>query len=348
MIGILLPLLLAQQVKLPPAAEIRPLMSTAVPDRDHLTLENILQSVEKHYPPLRVALLEAPIAEADYLAAQGRFDLVLRSFVDTNSLGFYESRRFDVSAEQPTALWGTSFFSGYQTSGGSFPSYDGKFQTNGLGEYRAGMRVPLFRDRAVDSRRAELGKANLGRRLADLGIQQQRLVILQAATARYWNWVAAGRRFAVAQSILDMAVEREKILETAVELGQLPRFEVLDNKRIIVPNSALMAGTITNFTANPHRRVDLAMAVGGDQDLAKAHGALLALANADPRVLKTPAATVANTKLIDNGTQVELRAWCKTPDYAALSSDLIAKAPGAFGQAGIKGPDRTIFYTERK
>ena len=234
MIGLLLPLLLAQQVKLPPAAEIRPLMTTTtVPDRDRLTLENILQSVEKHYPPLRVALLEAPIAEADYLAAQGRFDLVLRSFVDTNSLGFYESRRFDVSAEQPTALWGTSFFSGYQTSGGSFPSYDGKLQTNGLGEYRAGMRVPLFRDRALDSRRAELGKASLGRRLAGLGIQQQRLVILQAATARYWNWVAAGRRFAVAQSILDMAVEREKILETAVELGQLPRFEVLDNKRII-------------------------------------------------------------------------------------------------------------------
>lgn len=121
-----------------------------------------------------------------------------------------------------------------------------------------------------------------------------------------------------------------------------------DNKRIIVPNSALMAGNITNFTANPTRRVDLAMAVGGGQDLAKAHGALLALANADIRVLKTPAATVANTKLIDNGTQVELRAWCKTPDYAALSSDLIARAPDAFAQAGIKGPDRTIFYTERK
>ena len=232
MIGLLLHLLLAQQVKLPPAAEIRPLM-TAQPDGEHLTLDRILQSVDQHYPPLRVALLESPIAEADYLAAQGRFDLVLRSFVETNSLGFYESRRFDVSAEQPTALWGTSFYTGYLASGGAFPSYDGRFQTNGLGEYRAGMRVPLFRDRALDSRRAELGKAHLGRRLADLGIQQQRLVILQAATARYWNWVAAGRRFAVAQSIFNIAVEREKILETAVELGQLPRFEVLDNKRII-------------------------------------------------------------------------------------------------------------------
>ena len=232
MIGLLLHLLFAQQVKLPPPTEIRPLM-TAQPDREHLTLDRILQSVDLHYPPLRIALLESPIAEADYLAAQGRFDLVLRSFVETNSLGFYESRRFDVSAEQPTALWGTSFFTGYQASGGAFPSYDGKLQTNGLGEYRAGMRVPLFRDRALDSRRAELGKAHLGRRLADLGIQQQRLVILQAATARYWNWVAAGRRFAVAQSIFNIAVEREKILETAVELGQLPRFEVLDNKRII-------------------------------------------------------------------------------------------------------------------
>ena len=82
--------------------------------------------------------------------------------------------------------------------------------------------------------------------------------------------------------------------------------------------------------------------------MVKAHAALLALANADARVLKTPAATVANTKLIDNGTQVELRAWCKTSDHAALSSDLIARAPGAFGEAGIKGPDRTIFYMERK
>lgn len=232
MIGFLLPILLAQQVKLPPIGEIRPLM-TNEPDRDHLTLETVLASVEKYYPPLRIALLEQPIAEADYLAAQGRFDLVLRSFFESNSLGFYDSRRFEVVAEQPTTLWGSSFFSGYQISGGSFPSYDGKLQTNGLGEYRAGMRVPLLRDREVDGRRAELRKTNLGRRLADLSIQQQRLIILQAATARYWNWVAAGRRFAVAQSILDIAVQREQILEIAVELGQLPRFEVLDNKRII-------------------------------------------------------------------------------------------------------------------
>jgi outer membrane protein TolC len=198
-----------------------------------LTLEEVLASVDKHYPPLRAALQDLPIAEADYLAAQGRFDLVLRSLVDTNSFGYYESRRFDFGVEQPTTLWGASFFSGYMLSGGSFPTYDGKFQTNGAGEYRTGMRLPLLRDRAIDSRRADLEKTRLGRRVADLGIQQQRIAILQAATVRYWLWVAAGRRYEVAKSLFDIAFNRERLLEQAVEIGQLPAFEVLDNKRII-------------------------------------------------------------------------------------------------------------------
>jgi small conductance mechanosensitive channel len=122
----------------------------------------------------------------------------------------------------------------------------------------------------------------------------------------------------------------------------------VDNKRIIVPNSALMAGTITNYTANGTRRVDLPFAIGAAHDLALTHTTLLAVANADARVLKSPAATVANAKLIDGGTQVELRAWCKTPDFAALSSDLLAKGPDALGKAGIKGPDKTVYYVERK
>lgn len=121
-----------------------------------------------------------------------------------------------------------------------------------------------------------------------------------------------------------------------------------DNRRIIVPNSALMAGVITNITGNPTRRADLQFGIGAGQDLAKAHQALLNLANADARVLKDPAATVANTKFIDNGTQIELRAWCKTADYNGLMSDLVAKGPGALGAADIKGPDRTVYYVERK
>lgn len=139
---------------------------------------------------------------------------------------------------------------------------------------------------------------------------------------------------------IEGTVEEVQIFSTALNTG--------DNKRIIVPNSALMTGTITNITANPSRRVDLQFSIGAGQDLARAHEILLGVAGADARVLKSPAPAVANIKLIDGGTQIELRAWCQTPDYGALMSDLIAKTPAALAAAGLKGPDKTVYYVERK
>ena len=139
-------------------------------------------------------------------------------------------------------------------------------------------------------------------------------------------------------------------IEGTVEEVQIfsTTLNTVDNKKIIVPNSALMSGTITNITANPTRRVDLPISIGLGQDLSKAQAALSALATADPRALKDPKPLVAVTKFIDNGTQLELRVWCQTSDYFDLLGDMIAKAPGALAEVGVKGPDRTVYYTERK
>ncbi len=121
-----------------------------------------------------------------------------------------------------------------------------------------------------------------------------------------------------------------------------------DNKRIIVPNSSLMAGTITNYTANPTRRVDISVAVGATQDLVLAHQVMLATGTAHPKVLKTPPPATANAKLVDGGTQVDLRVWCKTGDYGEVMNDLLAQVPSALAKANIKGPDKTLYYVERK
>ena len=52
-------------------------------------------------------------------------------------------------------------------------------------------------------------------------------------------------------------------MEGVVEEVQIfsTTMNTLDNKRIIIPNSSLMGGTITNYTANPTRRVDVAFLV---------------------------------------------------------------------------------------
>src|SRR5262249_40122803 len=112
--------------------------------------------------------------------------------------------------------------------------------------------------------------------------------------------------------------------------------------------SALMNGTITNFTANQNRRVDLQFGIGAGQDLATAHKTLLALVESDSRALTKPPPAVANVKLIDGGTQIELRVWCRTAQHGDLMSDLVAHAPGALAKAGIKGPDKAVYFVERK
>lgn len=121
-----------------------------------------------------------------------------------------------------------------------------------------------------------------------------------------------------------------------------------DNKKMIVPNSAIMAGNITNYTANPTRRVDISISVGASSDLQAAHKALAAVAKAEPRVMADPALEVVNLKMIDGGTQIELHAWVKTGDYGGVMSDFVAKIPGAMAAAGIKGPDKSVVFVERK
>ncbi len=88
----------------------------------------------------------------------------------------------------------------------------------------------------------------------------------------------------------------------------------VDNKRVIVPNSKLTGDNLTNFTAHETRRVDLTFVVGSQNNTETVRKAMLAATNANPRVLKNPAAVAllkdANGKLI-----FEVRAWCKSSEY---------------------------------
>lgn len=199
-----------------------------------LRLEDVLDSVNRTYPPLLAALQDAEIAEGDMITALGRFDTSFRVRVDGDEFGFYDNERVDVGIDQPLQFQGMNVYSGWRRGIGNFATYDGKLETRSLGEFRTGMRLPLFRDRQIDGRRADLRKADLNRDVARLSIDQQKIVITQAATRRYWDWVAAGQRFRVAQSLLDLATRRNEILKEGVRLGQLPAIEVTENERAIL------------------------------------------------------------------------------------------------------------------
>ncbi|MCS7025259.1 MAG: TolC family protein [Bryobacteraceae bacterium] len=213
------------------AAILLPVFANA---QQTLRLEDVLESVNRNYPPLLAILRDLDIARGDMRTALGRFDTVLRLRFDAEEFGFYDNERVDFGIEQATPFLGTTYFAGWRRGEGNFASYDGKLETRSLGELRGGFRLPLFRDRAIDSRRADLRKADLGIDSARLSIDQQKIVILQLATQRYWSWVAAGQRLQVAEALLKIATDRDAFLRESVRLGQLPQIEVTDNERAIL------------------------------------------------------------------------------------------------------------------
>lgn len=215
--------------------------TTSQPAASPLTLDRVLRSVKANFPPLLATLQEREIADADVLGSTGRFDRVVRARGDMNRFGYYTNERVDVSFEQPLQWQGLSLYSGYRFGDGNYPVYDSYYQTRSAGEWRAGAKLPLLRGRETDARRTDLAKTRIGQRLADLSIDGQKIAVIQAGSRRYWDWVAAGRRYQVAQRLLKIARTREEFLEESVHQGQLPAIEVTDNKRVIAQREAQLA-----------------------------------------------------------------------------------------------------------
>lgn len=111
-----------------------------------------------------------------------------------------------------------------------------------------------------------------------------------------------------------------------------------DNKRIIIPNSGVIGKTITNFSANATRRVDLTFGIGYEDDLKLAKQTLLDVVNEDERVLKDPAPFVAVSELADSSVNFVVRVWVKSEDYWGVYFDTTEKVKLTFDEKGISIP----------
>lgn len=111
-----------------------------------------------------------------------------------------------------------------------------------------------------------------------------------------------------------------------------------DNCKIIVPNSAIASGTITNYSAMDTRRIDLVIGVGYDCELPKAKSILESLVSQDQRVLKEPAPTVAVSNLGESSVDFVVRPWVKATDYWPVKFDLTERIKLRLDEEGISIP----------
>ena len=125
-------------------------------------------------------------------------------------------------------------------------------------------------------------------------------------------------------------VEKILIFTTELKTG--------DNKKVIIPNAAVTGGSITNYSANDTRRVDLVMGISYDDDIDQAKAILNEVVKADSRVLEEPAPTIAVHALADSSVNFVVRPWVKTADYWGVYFDLTENVKKRFDQEGISIP----------
>ena len=111
-----------------------------------------------------------------------------------------------------------------------------------------------------------------------------------------------------------------------------------DNRVIIVPNSLVYGGTITNVSAEPTRRIDASIAVDYEADIPQAKSIIMAVIAAEQRILKNPAPEVAVQDILHTAVSIAVRVWVATADYGNVRSDLLERIKRALDKHGLSIP----------
>ena len=112
----------------------------------------------------------------------------------------------------------------------------------------------------------------------------------------------------------------------------------VDNRLIIVPNSAITTGNIVNFSSKPVRRVDHVVGIGYDEDIKKAKEVMYAVIEKSAHTISDPAPLVAVTDLGDSSVNFTVRAWVDSADYWDAYFEIIEEVKYALDDANINIP----------
>lgn len=125
-------------------------------------------------------------------------------------------------------------------------------------------------------------------------------------------------------------VERIQILYTTLVTP--------DNRVIIIPNSQLANGTITNVTKNPERRLDLMFSVSYDTSIEKVKEILHKVVAEQATVLKDKEPTIRLS--VHNASSLDFicRVWVKKEDYWNTKFDLMEIVKEEFDKNNIEIP----------
>ena len=168
--------------------------------------------------------------------------------------------------------------------------------------------------------------------LNQFGVQTTSIIAVLAATGLAIGLALQGMLANVASGVMLLLlrpfnvgeyVEAGGIAGTVTEIGLFnTEIKTSAGPGLVVPNSKIWDGPITNFSRNPTRRFDIAVGIGYDDDIDGAMALLKGLLTGDDRVLDDPEPLVVVQELGDSAVIINLRAWTRSGDYGATVWDL--------------------------
>lgn len=122
----------------------------------------------------------------------------------------------------------------------------------------------------------------------------------------------------------------------------------LDNKKVLVPNGDLMNATITNYSSEPIRRVDVDYKITNDADAEQVKRVLLEACANTELILAEPAPFTRMTAVDDDTYIFTVRGWCKTADYWDAYFNTVENCSKALQDNGIDDPEERIVVRLQK
>lgn len=181
-----------------------------------------------------------------------------------------------------------------------------------------------------------------------LGIQTTSLLAVLGAAGLAVGLALQGSLANFAAGVLIVAFRPYRVgdfIEAAGVAGSVDAVQIFttrlnspDNKKIIVPNSQIMNGTIVNYSANDNRRIDLVVGCGYNDDLDKVRKVLEDIIAGDDRILADPAAFIGVSELGDSSVNFVVRPWVRKADYWATHCDLTETIKKRFDEEGLNIP----------
>ena len=135
----------------------------------------------------------------------------------------------------------------------------------------------------------------------------------------------------VSEDFVEIAAQSGTVKEIGLSYTKLA---TPDNKVISIPNSAVVAAEIINYTATGTRRLDINLSVSYQVDAQKVLQ-ILENATSQPTVLAEPGKTVAIKEYNPENITYGAMLWCKTEDYWNLKYAINQELSRLCKEAGI-------------